>query len=181
MDATANAPAIDQAPPKKGSDSKLLLLVLIGGAFVILCVIPFIAAMLYLGVFNFGTRTPEQCIFPVGLLCASPSVTSQTIALSLHSSFAEPIRICNIVCDDTLNENSVPLGGAAGSCTSTLATLPPGGSATTRVTVSTGCKDATGTIMAGGRYRGKIFITFLTSSDSGNPRLTQGDLQVTVK
>ncbi|MDO8339460.1 MAG: hypothetical protein Q7T16_02275 [Candidatus Burarchaeum sp.] len=179
MDATANAPANDQAPPKKGSDTKLLLLMIIGGLVVLFLVIPYISALLYLGVFNSGTRIPDLCDFPKSISCTSASVTSHTTTLSLRNNFGEPIRICNMVCDNVLDENSVSLGGADGACTNTLATLPQDGSVT--VTVNTGCKDATGTIPAGGRYRGKIFVTFLSPSDSGNPRVSQGIMQILVK
>lgn len=170
----------ETAQPKKKSHSILIIVLIIVAILLFVTIIVIsLASVLYLGVFNVGERVPEQCNFSPGMLCTSASVTENTVALGIRNGRGDDVRICGIVCDDTMNKNSVPSGGANGECTKTLATLSPGESQV--VTASGGCRDQSGAVKKGGKYRGKIFITFFEPGDAASSHVMEGNLATTVK
>ncbi len=152
----------------------------------ILVIVIVLAALLYLGVFNIGTRTPDQCNFPVGVLCTSAKVTTTNIGMTLNNGLGAKMYVCQVVCDDSLADvteleaSSYGLGGAAGACTTNLAIIDVGQSKS--LTQTGTCSDLTGTAVdLGAKYRGKLFLTYYLLGDSDSPRVTQGTMEAVIQ
>ncbi|VVC04447.1 Uncharacterised protein [Candidatus Burarchaeum australiense] len=164
----------------------------------ILVIVIVLAALLYLGVFNVGSRTPEQCNFQVGILCTSAKVTTTTTSLTLRNGLGQRMNVCSILCDDTRRTSGADYlttiateGGTVLSCTS-----PPVdaigsnavdvGEEKTLQQANGGCIDSSttpATVAVGGKYRGKVYITYYLAGDTSGDslRVAEGDLQTTIQ
>ncbi|MDO8339671.1 MAG: hypothetical protein Q7T16_03365 [Candidatus Burarchaeum sp.] len=151
----------------------------------ILVIVIVLAALLYLGVFNIGSRVPEQCNLPVGIMCNSAKLVAADLTLTLKNGHGNKINVCAITCDDTKTAADIAAITAA-SCIVPLSgtyrgTIDVGEQATVTAN-GAGCTDVTGAVTAiGARYRGKLFVQYIEVGDAGNARVTQGDLQATVQ
>ncbi|MDO8339670.1 MAG: hypothetical protein Q7T16_03360 [Candidatus Burarchaeum sp.] len=150
-------------------------------AWAILVIILVLAIIIYLRIFEIGSKIPERCDFGSGLLCTSAKVTPTSLLLKLKSGFNRPISICNLVCDNSKTPGAIDLGGADGACTSALASLDVGEEKLVGP-VTSGCSDSSGTIVpVGMRYQGKLFLTYYLAGDSGNPRVIPGLMEAVVQ
>ncbi len=156
----------------------------------ILVIVIVLAALLYLGVFNLGSRVPDQCNFKVGLLCTSAKVSvNDGMTLKLQNTLGSTIYVCDVACSNAQDDTGLLVSDGLPACdsTSAIATIASGQAGSINQTAATGCYasgDGTGALIgaAGDRVRGKVYLWYVEQGDAGtNARIAVGDLQTTIQ
>ncbi len=148
----------------------------------ILAIIVVLAVIIYLRIFDIGSRIPERCEFTVGILCTNAKVTEASVTLTMKNGLGAKMYLCKIICDDSKNTGTIDLGGSDGQCTDAPISILDIGQAEVPIgPVAGGCRKINGIITpVGERYEGKIFLTYYLSGDTGSPRVAEGYLESVV-
>lgn len=144
----------------------------------ILVIIIVIAVLFYIGVLNPRNVTPQSCMFPPGISCASFKLhsTNASLTLMIGQATGHPIRILGARCTQ---ESGTPTSIDA---VTNLTTIPIGeqrwignGDSNNNIT----CRNSGGTALSNGTlgefYKGKLWIQY-NETDTGINRTIVGDL-----
>ncbi|VVC04455.1 Uncharacterised protein [Candidatus Burarchaeum australiense] len=150
----------------------------------LLVVVIVLAALLYLGVFSVGQRTPEVCTFSPGIICTGFRATNDVhgaLTMTLTNGLPTDIYLCDLICDQTLTgppenvDSCAPPGHAKDF-------LKSGEQKTVHFPDSQPCwSDGGYAYLVGERYVGKLYLLYSEAGDTGHARFKAGDVITTIQ
>jgi hypothetical protein len=165
----------------------------------ILVIVIVLAALLYLGVFNLGSKVPDQCRFKVGMTCTDAKMTPTGLTIQLQNTGGSKMTICRLFCANSDQENILaghPEAYTVETCNGLAARTEIASGQQKAVSAlaadSSNCFASVGTngdlptitqYAAGERIRGKLYMWFTQTGDvdTDHVRVATADFQTTVQ